>query len=211
LLCPSDLGTGAIKNEPGFAAPGAFTQVPASNYLGIFSGLNDWHNYKLTGNGDPSSDGSPGSNPVPTMRATFGYYSGTRLATIEDGTANTMAVAEYLTGIDSNDERGGFITNRAGCQFLYVTLGPNSAAGDNILSWNPSFCPTDNSHNLPALNLPCTPGNTDANFASPRSRHSGGIQAVFCDGSVHFIADEVDIQTWQSLGWINDGQQLGTY
>ncbi len=67
------------------------------------------------------------------------------------------------------------------------------------------------SHNFPQLNLPCTPGNTDANYASPRSRHGGGVNVLFCDASVHFIADEVDLATWQSLAWIADQKQLGAY
>ncbi len=204
LLCPSDLPAGQMKGSPPL-------QLPASNYLGIFSGLNDYQNYQLTGIGGASFDDG-GYQPVapnPTSRAVFGYYSGTRIADIRDGTSSTMAVAEYLTGTDPIDSRGSFYTNRAGCQFLYVTLGPNSAAGDNLLSWDPpAFCPSDGTRNLPQLNLPCVPGVTDANYASPRSRHPGGVQVVFCDGSVHFMADEIDLATWQNLAWIDDGTTI---
>jgi prepilin-type processing-associated H-X9-DG protein len=171
--------------------------------------LNDYGNYKLTGNGDPAGDGGPTpSAPSPNTRAVFGYYNGTRMADVRDGTSSTIALAEYLTGIDSNDFRGGFWTNRAGCQFLYVTQGPNSGAPDNLLTWNESFCPPDNRYNKPALNLPCVGGNTDGNFASPRSRHAGGVNVVLCDGSVHFIADDIDLTTWQHLGWMNDNQPI---
>ena len=112
FLCPSDLPLGQMKNLPEFSPPGSFVMCPATNYLGIFSGVSDWQNYKLTGNGDPATDGSPGANPNPNQRAVFGYYAGIRLSKIEDGTSNTMALAEYLTGIDGNDIRGAFITNR---------------------------------------------------------------------------------------------------
>jgi len=211
LVCPSDTTEGAMKNMPAFTIPPPLL-IPASNYLGIFSGLNDYHNYKLTGNGGAAGDGGSGGNtePDPKMRAVFGYYKGTKLSSITDGTSKTIAVAEYLNGLDLNDIRGGFYTNRAGCQFLYMTLGPNSSAPDNILSWHPSFCPTDGSHNRPLLNLPCTQGSTDQNYASPRSRHSGGVQVSFCDGSVHFVTDEVDTQLWRSLGWIGDNQMVDT-
>jgi prepilin-type N-terminal cleavage/methylation domain-containing protein/prepilin-type processing-associated H-X9-DG protein len=202
LLCPSDFTTGSLKTMSSLTAfP---LTMPASNYLGIFSGLNDWDNYKLTGNGDPATDGSPPDTPKLYQHAAFGYYSGVRIADIQDGTSNTMAVAEYLTGIDGSDMRGFFNTNRAGSQFLYTTLGPNSYAPDNLLSWNEGFCPTDMTHNRPDLSLPCTPGPTDSNYASPRSRHSGGVNAVFCDGSVHFIKNEVNETLWQNLGWIAD-------
>ena len=107
--------------------------------------------------------------------------------------------------MDIKDTRGEFYTNRAGCQFLYVTLGPNSRAPDNLLSWHPGFCPPDGSRNRPKQNLPCTPGDTDVNYASPRSRHPGGVNVLFGDGSVHFIQDAVDSTTWQGLGWMADG------
>ena len=100
--------------------------------------------------------------------------------------------------------RGGFVTNRAGCQFLYVTLTPNSPMPDNLLIWHTAFCPPDGRHNRPEMNLPCTPGYTDANYASPRSRHPGGVNVLFCDGSVRFVQNEIDLQTWRSLGWIAD-------
>jgi prepilin-type N-terminal cleavage/methylation domain-containing protein/prepilin-type processing-associated H-X9-DG protein len=197
LVCPSD-NKANMKDFGGVI-------LPATNYLGIFSGLNDWDNYKLTGLGDPASDGSPGATPIPTVKALFGYNKGTRAADIRDGLSNTMAVAEYLTGTDSSDSRGMFYTNRAGSQFLYVTAQPNSSAPDNILSWHPSFCPGDNSRNRPHENLPCTGGSTDQNYASPRSRHSGGVHAVFCDGSVHFMSNSIDLVSWRALGWIGDG------
>ena len=51
-------------------------------------------------------------------------------------------------------------------------------------------------------------------FASVTSRswHSGGvINTVFCDGSVHTIAKNVDLATWRSLGSRYDGQVPGPY
>jgi prepilin-type N-terminal cleavage/methylation domain-containing protein/prepilin-type processing-associated H-X9-DG protein len=208
LLCPSDIGDGAMKNMPAFGGAPMQFQVSGSNYLGMFSGLNDYGNYKLTGNGDPNSDGTPPAPPTANTRAVFGYYNGTRMADIRDGTSSTIALAEYLTGVDANDFRGGFWTNRAGSQFLYVTQGPNSGAPDNLLTWNNCFCPPDNRYNKPQLNLPCVGGTTDSNFASPRSRHTGGVNVVLCDGSVHFIADDIDLNTWQHLGWMNDNTPI---
>ncbi|MCC9605265.1 DUF1559 domain-containing protein [Blastopirellula sp. JC732] len=45
----------------------------------------------------------------------------------------------------------------------------------------------------------------------PRSLHPGGVNAGFGDGSVHFIANTVDLVTFQRLGSCNDGQVLGEY
>ena len=203
FLCPDDKPSSQLK----IASTSPLVGVPGSNYLGIFSGLNDWDNYYLTGYGTPADDGSSTPpNPPVKRRAVFGYCKGTRLAEITDGTSHTLAMGEYLTGLDSFDLRGWINTNRAGSQFLYVTLTPNSRAPDNLLNWYQYSCPTDGSRNAPAMNLPCTPGTTDFNYASPRSHHPGGVSVLFCDGSVHFAPDEIDLTIWQSLGWMADGQ-----
>ncbi|HMC88299.1 MAG TPA: H-X9-DG-CTERM domain-containing protein, partial [Gemmataceae bacterium] len=41
-----------------------------------------------------------------------------------------------------------------------------------------------------------------------RSRHSGGANFVFVDGSVHFLAQTIDHKTFQLLGCRNDGQPV---
>jgi prepilin-type N-terminal cleavage/methylation domain-containing protein/prepilin-type processing-associated H-X9-DG protein len=184
LLCPSDPLGGKLYAMRSYYVPnGPYLELPKSNYLGIFSGMND---------GDPYIDNNE------ARRAVFRPYKGTRVADIKDGTSHTMAVAEYLKGIDEYDLRGVYYTNRAGCQFLFVTLGPNSHAPDNLLD---GFCTPD--RNVPGANLPCVGGAT--NYASPRSCHPGGVNVAFCDASVHFIQDDIDTLAWRSLGWIADG------
>lgn len=39
-----------------------------------------------------------------------------------------------------------------------------------------------------------------------RSYHPGGVNAAYCDGSVHFISETVDLVTYQRVGSRNDGQ-----
>ncbi len=191
FLCPSDNMGGPFKESV------VGVRLTASNYLGIFSGLNDGDAFYV---------------PNLAQAGVFRYNVGTPITNITDGTSNTMAVAEYLMGIDSSDVRGAFYTNRAGAQTLFVTLGPNSSSPDCFIDWNASFCPPDNSGNKPLLNLPCMGnGNNDANYASSRSRHTGGVNVVLCDGSVRFIRNDIDSTTWQRLGWIADGGVLGDY
>ena len=32
-----------------------------------------------------------------------------------------------------------------------------------------------------------------------RSRHPGGVQVVRCDGSVHFVQNGININTWRAM------------
>jgi prepilin-type processing-associated H-X9-DG protein len=41
-----------------------------------------------------------------------------------------------------------------------------------------------------------------------KSNHSGGANFAFADGSVHFISQNIDMQTYQYLGCRNDGQPV---
>ena len=151
LLCPSDALGGVYSPE------GSGVSLPKSNYLGFFSGLRDSVGF--------------GTSISEIQRAVFRVGKGTSLAEVKDGTSNTMAVAEYLKGVAPTDPRGSFWTNRAGCQALYVTLGPNSTAPDDICN---VFCPTGESPNEPDMNLPCVgTDRNDASYASPPQPTSG--------------------------------------
>ena len=43
-------------------------------------------------------------------------------------------------------------------------------------------------------------------FFPPRSRHGGGVNTAFADGSTAFVNDSVDVLTFQRLGNRADGQ-----
>ena len=67
------------------------------------------------------------------------------------------------------------------------------------------FCVND-----PVHQLPCTGGAGDNNaFAGARSRHSGGINALFGDGSVRFVKNSVKAQVWIANNSINSGEVVG--
>jgi Protein of unknown function (DUF1559) len=47
-------------------------------------------------------------------------------------------------------------------------------------------------------------------YAGARSRHPGGVECVFGDGSVHFIKNSINGPTWIGLGSINGGELISS-
>lgn len=56
----------------------------------------------------------------------------------------------------------------------------------------------------------CTSGITYAVVTS-RSYHTGIVNALLVDGSVHSISENIDLQTYRNLGQRNDGQVVGAF
>jgi prepilin-type processing-associated H-X9-DG protein len=73
---------------------------------------------------------------------------------------------------------------------------PNSSVPDNAL------CGTV-ANNDPLM--PCTNGSTTARVNTARSRHTGGVNAMFCDGSVRFFSNSTSTATWQAMGSMDFG------
>ena len=43
-----------------------------------------------------------------------------------------------------------------------------------------------------------------------RSRHPGGVNTLFGDGSVHFMKNSIDAKTWIALGTISGGEVVSS-
>ena len=235
LLCPSDGQAGPLWQTP--VGHGGL-RLAKSNYLGMFSGTNIREGLvPLVPGGALRRQPVHPLPPRPfDRRAVFGYGTGTRMQAIKDGTSVTIAVAEYLRGVSDKDGRGAFWYNDAGMQMLHAAQGPTSNRPDilnraRLSMGNPSLAQLQDDwgchpssrgtpNNRGDLNLPCVAGLTqgedlgDDDSATSRSRHRGGVNAVFCDGHVAFIADTIDSQVttpygvWQRLAWIDDGQPV---
>ena len=54
----------------------------------------------------------------------------------------------------------------------------------------------------------CSAETASVNF---RSYHPGGSNFVLADGSVHFLAETIDLRTFGHLGARNDGEVLGSF
>ena len=47
--------------------------------------------------------------------------------------------------------------------------------------------------------------------STARSYHSGGVNALLMDGSVHFVSNSIALQTWRALGTRAGGEVVGDY
>ena len=54
-------------------------------------------------------------------------------------------------------------------------------------------------------------GTSGVAWRGARSRHTGGVNVGMCDGSVRFIRDSVDVNTWRALGTRATGEVLGDF
>jgi prepilin-type N-terminal cleavage/methylation domain-containing protein len=52
--------------------------------------------------------------------------------------------------------------------------------------------------------IPDAPG--EHAIMSARSKHTAGVNAAMGDGSIHFVADSIDLQIWRSLGTRSGGE-----
>lgn len=139
--------------------------------------------------------------PATVRIAPFHLSFGARLVQITDGTSNTLAMMEMLQTPSETgcDRRGRIWCEKAGCSNVTTFLTPNSSAFDA------GNCLPD----LP--DAPCLPlGNgklaNSISYTSSRSQHPGGVQVLMCDGSGHFVSEEIQVATWQALSTMNQGE-----
>jgi prepilin-type N-terminal cleavage/methylation domain-containing protein/prepilin-type processing-associated H-X9-DG protein len=144
------------------------------------------------------------TNGVPFLvaraKAPFAGKYGARFADITDGTSKTLMLMEMIQApspMGQPTDRRARIWNPSGGTYqLFTKEAPNSNVNDV------SLCA-----DRPELGLPCTSISGEATYTSAsRSRHSGGVTIAFCDGSVRFVTDDVDLAAWQAASSSNSGE-----
>ena len=68
---------------------------------------------------------------------------------------------------------------------------------------------TSEAYSLPPRKKNLDPRSDPQDVAS-RSRHPGGVNTLFGDGSVHFMKNSINIRTWIQLGSINGGEVVSS-
>jgi prepilin-type processing-associated H-X9-DG protein len=131
-------------------------------------------------------------------------YSLTDISSM-DGAANTILIDELRIGPDSSDRRGTWALGCAGASLSSgngwtMHPGPNAMVlpGDNV-----EGATNDVAGGMPAAT------NTRSWNVTARSRHTGGVNAGMCDGSVRFVTNNITWLNWFLLHSVNDGLALG--
>ncbi|MFO0865695.1 MAG: DUF1559 domain-containing protein [Gemmataceae bacterium] len=130
---------------------------------------------------------------------------GTKFASLTDGSSSTILVDEFRIGPSANDIRGTWAMGMTGASVSagngrIDTPTPNASmsGGDDIQG-----CDDRND-----IGMGCCSG-CNSWQVTAKSRHTGGVQAVFADGHVQFISNSVTQRAWFLLHSRNDGQSIG--
>ncbi len=166
----------------------------------------DWFSY--TSKGTPCNGAGPGNirSDCPYPDRISGVFArstwSAKFHDVLDGTSNTIAMGEVRGWCSGHLYRLGW-ANAEGLWF--ATTAPINAP----------TCPGERGvPPTPGVGNPTGCGSTEnawnANMGF-KSRHTGGAQFVFCDGSVHFLQQNIDHTTYQMLGDRRDGMTIPNY
>ncbi len=152
--------------------------------------------------------GNTGYMQVPVGGVNFlgGFFTngtGYTTADIPDGTSSTIAFAEVLPvhGPQYWGPPGDGMIAEGG-QAFEGFLSPNSSAADVVCN----TCTTNR-----VMQVPCIVDMNDSNqYIASRSAHINGVNTAFGDGSVHFIANAIDLNTWRGLCSSRGGEMLNS-
>jgi prepilin-type N-terminal cleavage/methylation domain-containing protein/prepilin-type processing-associated H-X9-DG protein len=135
-------------------------------------------------------------SPVPVNHAPWAA----RFRDITDGTANVIAMGEYRPKCSIESWLYGWL--------LAFTMPEATTAPINFPT-----CPGENG--IPVDGWVNPPPGRECNHFRVwttsqgfKSRHPGGAQFVFCDGSVHFLSETINYEMYQRLGDRRDGRPV---
>ena len=124
---------------------------------------------------------------------------------ITDGTSKTLLMSEgRMAPRDDVDDHRMNLLGDTGPFFFTATAPPNSGTD----RWRTGFCDGTLDPAMPCVG---TPDSAIEFQMMARSKHRGGVNASFCDGSVVFVTDSIEPGVWQELSTMNSGTAAGTW
>ena len=217
LLCPSDLdrltNTAGHTNYSMCGGSEAYTIKYGDNFRGVGADLGQQGTIVKLSNivdgtsntvafservksNNVNSDGSqqidglkPNSNVVTT-----GYWP------------NASPVVDYLSCLSTPATTTNLAT---------ITLGGNLNSTDWGMGsyWHLGLANTGGLYTniMPPNSNNCVPADyssMNGTLLTASSRHPGGVNALFADGSVHFVKNTINYLTWMALGTIANGEVI---
>ena len=193
FLCPSDPAPLTFSVTDGSSNT---YQLASANYVGVLG----YGNVSMT----------PGK---PAGKGVFYRNSSTKLRDLTDGTSNCMMVGERAS--THNFVQGAPAVAANSTWYAAIPDVQRPAGMGMMTEWQGSLVlghvgqPAMTSPMvMPAMNHTPNTTNHIVNFSSP---HTGGIQFLMADGSVHFLSENIFYDTYRELGEINDGNVLGEF
>lgn len=192
------------------------------------------HNYPLnTGTTYPLSTRNPRGIAVTGV---FFENSRVRFADISDGSSNTVCISEtikseggpttwdgvsqtngfVLTAGNDNANNGPELTDYAG-QCHQMGLRLQQTRGSRWLYGAPGHSMYNHMRPPNDPDVDCRgglPHSIRTNYwwdrlslnVAARSRHPGGVNALFCDGHIDFVSENIDAGVWEALGSRQGGE-----
>jgi prepilin-type N-terminal cleavage/methylation domain-containing protein/prepilin-type processing-associated H-X9-DG protein len=200
LECPSDIGL--QKNEWAPITQSIWWTRWRSNYCANFGNTDYGQRSKSDASGTVLFGGAP-----------FSFVKGIPLVAIQDGASQTLMFSEnVLVGPEPgwSGPLSDVMNGTGGCAFEGF-YPPNLKGCDEVSRVYPG---PDARNGRPGqggvANGTCTVISTNTNSQelashSARSKHSGGVNAALCDGSVQFYTDSINIQVWRALSSAQGG------
>jgi prepilin-type N-terminal cleavage/methylation domain-containing protein/prepilin-type processing-associated H-X9-DG protein len=182
FLCPSDGGVPTISPSTVYSpdkGQGVVAYKTNYDFIASSSGVG-YYNYWAH---------APGGTQY-----MFGENSTTSIASVSDGTSNTLMMGEQTLDLYN------------GVTSAWAYAGWVSVGLDPVGGWNLTYPSTG--LNVWNYNNVSNVVGKRATWYTPASHHSGGVNFVFADGSVHFISQSIDVPTLTYLSRMADGQVL---
>ena len=202
-LCPSDGGAPTVvpvfKDPPDPAQPGTYSgtaiddTVARGNYAGMF-GLGEIC-------AASSANSQPNIGSVGSSVGVFYRNSRTSFADIVDGSSQTIAVGERSHNLS-------YVTWTA--RSIDGWLGKTSLVEGGTDQFNPSpeECWTQVLGPAGLEDGTRTPNDVEAHVEDYWSRHPGGVNFLFADGSVHLLKSSINTTPWRALATRNGNEAI---
>lgn len=201
-LCPSDIGSNAaVYNGNANGSPLNVDNWARSNYAAN-AGPNSYGNHTLSQNG---GTGDPGGGSLPAGPV-MGPNYGASVGGADGATSNVILIAEVRIGTTAGDRRGVWALGHPGSSLLVGGgVGDCSGPNDGTTTRFENCDDIQGGTSAPQQGMGCW-ASCENWQAQARSRHPGGVNCAFGDGSVRMVNDNITKRNWFILLSRNSGQ-----